>query len=135
MDHENREGRTITRDGHRRSSQKSDGPYEEKHDAHENGKADTLHFSKKTLIIGGIVLGLILIAAVIYWLHARNFESTDDAYTTTHVHDISARVAGTVETVSVRDNQFVKSGQTLAVLDQRDFKVALELRGPFTTSR
>src|SRR6059058_5102547 len=38
----------------------------------------------------------------------------------------SARVAGTVESVNIDDNQLVKAGQTLVVLDQRDFKVALE---------
>src|SRR5437016_14276992 len=38
----------------------------------------------------------------------------------------SARMAGTVESVNIDDNQLVKAGQTLVVLDQRDFKVALE---------
>ncbi len=83
-------------------------------------------FSKKTLIIGGAILALVLIGALLYWLHARNFESTDDAYTTAHVHEISARVAGTIESVTVDDNELVKEGQTLLVLDQRDFKVAVE---------
>ena len=81
---------------------------------------------KKKLIAGGIVGVVLLIGALLYWVHARDFQSTDDAYTITHVHDISARVAGYVETVNVDDNQFVKAGQTLVVLDQRDFKVALE---------
>jgi membrane fusion protein (multidrug efflux system) len=89
-------------------------------------KKPKFHLSKKTLLIGGIILGVILIGALLYWLHARNFESTDDAYTTAHVHDISARVAGTVAIVKVDDNQFVKEGDTLVVLDQRDFKVAAE---------
>jgi len=82
--------------------------------------------SKKTLIIGGVILGVVLVAALLYWLHARNFESTDDAYTTAHVHEISARVAGTIESVTVDDNQLVKEGQVLLILDQRDFKVAVE---------
>ena len=82
--------------------------------------------SKKTLIIGGVILGAVLIAALLYWLHARNFESTDDAYTTAHVHEISARVAGTIESVTVDDNQLVKEGQVLLALDQRDFKVAVD---------
>lgn len=82
--------------------------------------------SKKTLIIAGVVLGVILIVVLLYWLHARNFETTDDAYTTAHVHDISARVAGTVESVKIEDNQFVHEGDTLVVLDPRDFKVAAE---------
>jgi len=78
------------------------------------------------LIIGGVCAGIVLIGVFLYWLHARNFESTDDAYTTTHVHEISARVAGTVESVDVDDNQLVKPGQRLVMLDQRDFKVAVE---------
>jgi membrane fusion protein (multidrug efflux system) len=69
---------------------------------------------------------VVLVGVPLYWLHARNFASTDDAYTTTHVHEISARVAGTVESVDVDDNQLVKAGQRLLVLDQRDFKIGLE---------
>src|SRR5207249_6517079 len=83
-------------------------------------------FPKKTLIIGSVCVGVLVIGVFLYWLHSRNFVSTDDAYTTTHVHEISARVAGTVESVNVDDNQLVKAGQILLVLDQRDFKVALE---------
>jgi membrane fusion protein (multidrug efflux system) len=89
-------------------------------------KEKKFHLSRKTLIIGGVCVGVVLIGVFLYWLHARNFESTDDAYTTTHVHEISARVAGTVESVNVDDNQLVKAGQRLVVLDQRDFKVAVE---------
>jgi multidrug resistance efflux pump len=89
-------------------------------------KEKNFHVSRKTLTIGGVCVGVVLICVFLYWLHARNFESTDDAYTTTHVHEISARVAGTVKTVNVDDNQLVKAGHPLVVLDQRDFKVALE---------
>jgi membrane fusion protein (multidrug efflux system) len=95
-------------------------------DGNGKPKEQKFHLSKRTLIIGGIVLGIVLIGVLLYWLHARNFESTDDAYTTTHVHDISARVAGTVESVNVDDNQLVKQGQILVTLDQRDFNVAAD---------
>jgi membrane fusion protein, multidrug efflux system len=84
------------------------------------------HVSRKTLVIGSICIGVVLLGVILYWLHARNFVSTDDAYTTTHVHEISSRVAGTVEHVDVDDNQLVKAGQMLVVLDQRDFKIAVE---------
>ncbi|PYK08225.1 MAG: hypothetical protein DME65_14465, partial [Verrucomicrobia bacterium] len=93
---------------------------------HSKDKDEKFHVSRRTLMIGSVCAGIVLIGVFLYWLHARNFESTDDAYTTTHVHEISARVAGTVESVNVDDNQLVKAGQTLVVLDQRDFKVALE---------
>lgn len=81
---------------------------------------------KRRLVAAAIAGAIVIIAGFSYWLHARNFQSTDDAYTTTHVHDISARVAGYVQSVNVDDNQFVKAGQTLVMLDQRDFKVALD---------
>src|SRR5205814_6522327 len=94
-------------------------------DADED-KEKRFHVSRNTLIIGGVCAGIVLIGVFLYWLHSRNFVSTDDAYTTTHVHEISARVAGTVESVNVDDNQLVKAGQILLTLDQRDFKVAAE---------
>jgi membrane fusion protein (multidrug efflux system) len=87
--------------------------YEQAHEPVPKRKSGRI--SKKKLIVGGIVGGVLLIGTLLYWLHARNFQSTDDAYTTTHVHEISARVAG-----------YVKAGQTLVMLDQPDFKVALE---------
>jgi hypothetical protein len=79
-------------------------------------KEKNFHVSRKTLTIGDVCVGVVLICVFLYWLHARNFESTNDAYTTTHVHEISARVAGTVETVNVDDNQLVKAGHPLVVL-------------------
>src|SRR5207302_11292028 len=91
----------------------------------DEDKEKGFHVSRKTLIIGGVCAGVVLIGVLLYWLHARNFESTDDSYTTTHVHEISARVAGTVESVNIDDNQLVKAGQTLGVLEQRIFNVAL----------
>jgi len=76
------------------------------------------------LIAGGILVVLAL-AAFLYWLHARHFVSTDDAYTTAHVHEISSRINDTVTQVLVDDNQFVHTGDVLVRLDPRDFQVAL----------
>jgi membrane fusion protein (multidrug efflux system) len=127
------------RHGNRPSQWQEDGSGAEKISDRSGREADTrardkddrkekkgFHVSRKTFIIGSVCAAVVLIGVFLYRLHARNFESTDDAYTTTHVHEISARVAGTVESVNVDDNQLVKAGQTLVVLDQRDFKVALE---------
>lgn len=62
-----------------------------RHEDDGKDKDEKFHVSRKTLIIGGVCAGVVLIGVFLYWLHARNFESTDDAYTTTHVHEISAR--------------------------------------------
>jgi len=71
-----------------------------------------------------IVAGVIALVVIGYFLYeAFTHESTDDAYTTGHVHDIAARVTGTVLKVLVDDNELVKQGQVLVVLDPTDFEV------------
>jgi membrane fusion protein, multidrug efflux system len=64
--------------------------------------------------------------AIRYWLWAQAHEETDDAYVAGHVHPASARIAGTVETVLVDDNQHVERGQVLVRLDPRDYQVRLQ---------
>jgi membrane fusion protein (multidrug efflux system) len=68
-----------------------------------------------------VIVVLIVIGYFIY--EAMTHESTDDAYTAGHVHIISARVSGTVLKVNVDDNERVKQGQVLVVLDPTDFEV------------
>ncbi len=77
-----------------------------------------------------ILLGaVVLVAAVFgirYWLHARAWESTDDAYIEGHIVQVSPRVLGHVLKVEVADNQPVKAGQTLVVLDPADYQARLD---------
>lgn len=82
--------------------------------------------SKKPLIILGIVLILAAIGGTIYYLHARNYESTDDAFIDGNVVQISPKVAATVVAVHFGDNARVKKGELLIELDPRSFEVALE---------
>ena len=70
------------------------------------------------LIIGSIVLG---VALVLYWLHARQYESTDDAFIDARTVQISAQVAAAITDVPVTDNQMVEAGTELVRLDDRDY--------------
>jgi membrane fusion protein (multidrug efflux system) len=75
-----------------------------------------------------IILGLFLVAGLVgglWWLTHRGIEDTDDATLEGHIHPVSARVAGTVQDVLVDDNQLVKQGQVLAVLDPTEYKITL----------
>jgi membrane fusion protein, multidrug efflux system len=78
-------------------------------------------FHNRLFQVLGVIVVLIVIGYFIY--EAMTHESTDDAYTTGHVHIISARVSGTVLKVNVDDNERVKQGQVLVVLDPTDFEV------------
>ncbi len=77
------------------------------------------------LVLGGLVaVGLLF--GVPWYLHARNFESTDDAFIEGHVIRIDPKVAAYVTAVHFDDNYQVKKGDLLLELDPRDFDVALD---------
>jgi len=76
-------------------------------------------------LVGGVILLIILFFGYGYWQHASTHEDTDDAYIAGNTHQISPRVAGTVQQVLVDDNWHVNAGQPLVKLDRRDFEVAL----------
>ncbi len=73
------------------------------------------------LIIGGGIFGFTK------WNHAQSHEETDDAQVDGNVSPAIPRVSGYVTKVYVSDNQQVKKGDTLLVLDDRDMKIKVEL--------
>lgn len=60
-----------------------------------------------------------------YWANGRFLETTDDAYVKADSTIIAPKVSGYIAKVLVGDNERVKAGQTLAKIDDRDFKAAL----------
>jgi membrane fusion protein (multidrug efflux system) len=81
---------------------------------------------RRFLIIGGAALLLIAIVGTAYWLYARQFESTDDAFIDGDIVQISPRVSAYVTRVAVTGNQFVHKGDLLVELNPADFEVKLE---------
>jgi membrane fusion protein (multidrug efflux system) len=70
------------------------------------------------IAIGSVILVPLLVA---WWLHARNYESTDDAFIDTRTVQISAQVGAAIAGVPVTDNQVVDAGAELVRLDDRDY--------------
>ena len=89
-------------------------------------KPDNTKGRGKAFLIFFIVLLIIGTGGLLYWLHERNFESTDDAQVDAHLNPVSARVDGNIVHVYVDDNQAVQVGQPLVDLDERDFQVSLD---------
>jgi membrane fusion protein (multidrug efflux system) len=81
---------------------------------------------RRAFVIFFAVLLVAAVAAVVYWLHTRDFESTDDAQVEMHLDPISSRVEGTILKVYVENNQLVHAGDPLVDFDPRDFQVALD---------
>jgi membrane fusion protein (multidrug efflux system) len=69
----------------------------------------------------------ILVATVVsgfaYWKYRQTHIATDDAFVDGRIHMVSPRVQGTVTDIRVRDNQPVKAGEELLVIDPEPFAV------------
>jgi membrane fusion protein (multidrug efflux system) len=81
---------------------------------------------KRALLIFAAVLLVGIVGGVLYWLHARNYENTDDAQVDGNLSPIGTRIDGTVIKVYVENNQFVHKGDPLVDLDPEDNQVALD---------
>ena len=60
------------------------------------------------------------------YFHSLAHELTDDAQIEKRMNPIIPRVSGYVDKVYVKDNDYVKKGDTLFTIDQRDFKIKIE---------
>ena len=78
----------------------------------------------RTRIIGGVVV-LLVVGAAIWYFMTTGKETTDDAQIDAHVTQVAARVRGTVVAVKVSDNQPVEAGAVLVEIDPRDYQVAV----------
>jgi len=72
------------------------------------------------LVIGGSWFG------ISKYQHSLHHEDTDDAQVSGDISPVIPRVAGYVTDVKVRDNQRVKKGDTLMILDNRDYLIKVE---------
>lgn len=82
-----------------------------------------LPIKKRYLITFFVILAVLVGGYFIYDM--LGYESTDDAYVETTTVSVSPKVAGEIVKVLVKDNQSVKAGDVVAVIDQRDYKVRL----------
>ena len=72
------------------------------------------------LIVGGVLAAILLV----YWIvHYRSYgryqQSSNDAYLDADQINVSSRIAGYVEAVLVAENQIVRKGQKLVIIDRR----------------
>lgn len=85
---------------------------------------------KKKSPIRFIILGAALLALLFFgwrWYdHGQHYESTDNAQVETHTSPVLARVAGYLQKVNVTDFTEVKTGDTLAVIDDLEARIAVQ---------
>jgi len=77
-----------------------------------------------------IILGLVLVGAVVFsvkeYVFLQGHAETDDAQVDGDISPVIARVSGYVTEIRFQDNQYVHAGDTLVVLDDRDYRIKLD---------
>lgn len=85
---------------------------------------------KPRKLVFPIILGLVLVGALIFtikeYVFLQSHEQTDDAQVDGDISPVIARVSGYVMEIRFKDNQYVHAGDTLVILDDRDYKIKLD---------
>jgi membrane fusion protein (multidrug efflux system) len=80
--------------------------------------------SRQALLISAAVIAALACFGAYRWFaEAQSWVKTNNAYVAGHIHQVSSRVAGTLQQVLVEENQAVNAGTVIARLDKRDFEV------------
>ena len=82
-----------------------------------------LHTKRYWVILLGII-ALVVVGFIVY--EFTKYQSTDDAYVETTTVSVSPKVSGQIVKVLVEDNQKVKAGDVVAVIDKIDYEVKLQ---------
>ena len=81
--------------------------------------------SRKPIYVVSGIVGLCLIIGVGWWLYARQFEKTDDAFIEGNISLVTPKIGSHVQKIHVEENQFVKKGDLLIELDSREAEAKL----------
>ena len=73
------------------------------------------------VVLAGIVMGIWLL------IFFREYEETNDAQVEQYVTPVISRITGYLQEVRFTENQFVHKGDTLIIIDCREYKAHLEM--------
>jgi membrane fusion protein (multidrug efflux system) len=76
------------------------------------------------LMVGGVAL--VALVAAVAWSMGGRYASTDNAYVRAAKLMVSTDVSGIVSEVSVKEGQYVKTGDVLFQVDPKQFRIALD---------
>ena len=88
----------------------------------------------KKLRMRNVVLSIVCVAialsglwwAAVYFYKYIYYEVTNDAFVDQYVSPVNVRVAGYIKEVRFKEHQFVHAGDTLLVLDNREYQIRVK---------
>ncbi len=85
---------------------------------------------KKKSLVFPIILSVLVLVGGFFGYRIYNFiqshEDTDDAQIAANLSPVISKISGYVSEIRVKDNQYVKKGDTLIILDNKDQKLMVE---------
>lgn len=92
--------------------------------------SDHAHQARRNRITGFAALAIVILIAALgctaYWYFiASRYVTTDNAYTSVEIAEVTPAVSGIVTRVDVVDTQWVNAGDVLVTLDDTDARLAL----------
>jgi membrane fusion protein (multidrug efflux system) len=104
------------------------------HKAAQRDEADGKDGPKKAgplrnpLVIGALVVValIVVVGGLLWWLEARRWQATDDAYVDGHIVHLAPQVSGIVVKLYVSDNADVRGGELLADIDSSDAQARVD---------
>lgn len=85
----------------------------------EKNKYKIYYYPSALVVLGGTY-------GTYKYIHSQSHEETDDAQIEKNMNPIIPRVSGYVDKVYIKDNDYVKKGDTLFTIDKRDYLLKIE---------
>ena len=109
-------------DGREKGGGENDKSEDQDEDEDEDDKEDgddkpPLYKRPLFWIILIVVAAVLIIGGTLFWLHKRQYQSTDDAFVDTHIVRLAAQVSGQLTAVAAADNRHVEAGALLATIE------------------
>lgn len=78
-------------------------------------------------VMAGIIVFCGIVLGIWFLIFYNNHEETNDAQVDQYVTPVMARITGYVQEVRYEENQFVNRGDTLVIIDNREYKAHLDM--------
>ena len=124
-EHESDERHEDRKDSEK-ADEKDDGNEDEDGEDEEEDSGPPLYKKPLFWIILIVVAVVLIVGGTLFWLHKRQYASTDDAFIDTHVVRIAAEVQGKLTHVAAIDNRHVEAGTLLATIEPYSTAASLD---------
>src|SRR6218665_660525 len=76
--------------------------------------------------ISVIIIVALLIWGLVYYFHLNDNSYTEDAQVEAYISPVNTRISGYIKEIRFDENQFVKKGDTIIIIDDEEYQIQAE---------